>query len=150
MWGHPTIPPGRTLSFAKERGIPCLYTEAWGAGRIDPEDLRVFKQGVLNLLGRLSILPEPPAPQPLEWHLHGDGNTELSMRSSHSGFLIPSVSLLDKVKAGQELGHLVDLHGNTTETFVAPSDGLVAMIREFPVIEPETQLFLLTGLEAQT
>lgn len=141
--------PGRTLSFAKERGIPCLYSEAWGAGRIDPADLRVFKQGILNLLGHLTILPHQSAPRPAEWHLLGDGNTELSMRSTRQGFLIPSVRLLDNVKKGHELGRLVDLHGNTIEAFSAPGDGVVAMIREFPVIEPETQLFLLTGLAAQ-
>jgi len=57
VWGHPAIPPGRTISFAASRGIPWLYTEARGAGRIDAEDLAMFKRGVLNLLRYLHMLP---------------------------------------------------------------------------------------------
>jgi predicted deacylase len=149
LWGHPVVAPGRTISFARERGIPWLYTEARGAGRIDPEDLQIFEQGILNLLVHLSILPGQPAVLPVEHHLLGDGNTEISLRSTRQGFLIPSVSLLERVKEGQDLGRLLDLHANTIETYVAPSEGVVAMIRQFPVVEPGTPLFLLTGLEAE-
>ncbi len=149
IWGHPTTPPGRTVSFAKDHGIPSLYTEAHGAGRIEPEDLRVFKQGVVNLLKHLAILPGEPAAQPVDCHLWGDGNTELSLRATRGGFLIPSVALLEKVQKGQELGKLVDLHGGTIETYHAPSDGIVGMIREFPVVEPDNIMFLVTGLKPQ-
>jgi len=148
IWGHPTTPPGRTISFAKDHGIPSLYTEANGTGRIAPEDLRVFKQGIFNLLKHLEILPGQPAIRSLERRLLGDGNTDLSLRSSRGGFLIPSVALLEPVKSGQELGRLVDLHGNTLETYSAPSDGVVAMIREFPVVEAGNIMFLVTGLDS--
>ena len=53
------------------------------------------------------------------------------------------MKLLEHVHAGQELGHLCDLHGQTIEVFRAPCDGLVAMLREFPVVEPGEPLFLL-------
>ena len=33
IWGHLAIEQGRNISFARERGIPFLYTEARGAGR---------------------------------------------------------------------------------------------------------------------
>jgi len=48
-WGHPKISPGRSISEAASRRIPWLYTEASGAGRIAPEDLRHFSTGLLNL-----------------------------------------------------------------------------------------------------
>jgi predicted deacylase len=150
LWGHPTVAPGRTISFAQECGIPWVYTEARGAGRIHPEDLRVFEEGILNLLRHLSVLPGRPAMKPIKYHLYGDGNTDASVKSTRQGFLISCVELLEKLKKGQELGRLVDLHGNTIETFLAPSEGVVAMIRQFPVVEPDAQLFLLTGLATQT
>lgn len=149
LWGHPTVPPGRTVSFARERGIPWVYTEARGAGRVHPEDLRVFTEGIFNMLRHLEILPGLPAAEPVECHLYGDGNTDASIKSTLPGFLISCVELLEKVKRGQELGRLVDLHGNMIETFLAPSEGVVAMIRQFPVVEPDAQLFLLTGLTTQ-
>jgi uncharacterized protein len=149
LWGHPVISPGRSVSFAMERGIPWLYTEARGAGRIHPDDLRIFRQGIFNLLKHLAILPGSPAAGPVECHLHGDGSFEISLRSSRQGFLISSVELLQPVKEGEELGRLVDFHGNTIETYHSPSDGSLGMIREFPVVEPNVELFLVTGRKAQ-
>jgi predicted deacylase len=149
IWGHPTLAPGRTISFAKDRGIPWLYTEARGAGRIDPEDLRVFEQGILNLLMYLSIVPGQPEVLQAKYHLLGDGNTDVSLRSTRKGFLISNVTLLESVNKDQELGHLVDLHGNRLETFLAPMNGVVAMIRQVPAIGAGDPLFLLTGMEAE-
>jgi len=60
LWAHPDVAPGRSISFARSRGIPWLYTEARGAGRIHPEDLRCFNRGIRNLLHHLSILPGNP------------------------------------------------------------------------------------------
>jgi predicted deacylase len=149
LWAHPVLHPGRTVSFAEERGIPWLYTEARGAGRIDPEDLRVFKQGITNLLQHLSILPGSPVAVTADWDLLGDGAFETSLRSTTKGFFISSVGLLEVVKAGQELGRVLDLHGNTIETFIAPAGGVVGMLREFPVVEPNTEMYLVTGLTAE-
>jgi len=149
LWGHPTVASGRTISFAKERGIPWLYTEARGAGRIHLEDLRTFEVGILNLLRHLSVLPGRPTKKPIKYHLYGDGNTDASIQSNQQGFLISCVGLLERVKKGQELGRLVDLRGKTVETFLSPSDGVVAMIHEFPVVEPGAPLFLLAGLAGQ-
>lgn len=150
MWGHPTTPPGRTVSFAKDHNIPSMYTEANGAGRIAAEDLRVFKEGILNLLAHMAILPGAPVTPAVERHLCGDGNTELSLRATRGGFLLPSVALLDSVKKDQELGRLVDLHGDTLEIFRSPADGIVGMVREFPVVEPDNIMFLVTGLDPQS
>jgi predicted deacylase len=149
MWGHPVLAPGRTVSFAAERNIPWLYTEARGAGRIHPDDLQVFRQGILNLLKYLSILPGQPVSSPVECNLQGDGSFEISVRSTREGFLVSSVQLLQAVKEGQELGRLVDFHGNTIETFLAPSDGLLGMIREFPVIAADVEMFIVTGQKVQ-
>jgi predicted deacylase len=149
LWGHATVAPGRTISFAKDQGIPWLYTEARGAGRIDPNDLKFFEQGILNLLIHLAILPGRPQVAPVKHHLFGDGNIDLSLRSSIRGFLIPSVTLLESVKKNQELGYLVDLHGNRLESFIAPVDGVVALIRQVPAVLEGECLFLLTGVKAE-
>lgn len=146
IWGHPTMKPGRTLSFAGSRGIPWLYTEARGAGRIDPGDLLMFKNGLLNLMRHLGMLPGRPAPRPLQHRLFGDGDIDSSILAEHAGFLLPSVELLECVKAGQELGHTVDLHGQLVESFQAPRDGVVVLIHVFPILKPRESVFLITEL----
>lgn len=146
MWGHPTMKPGRTLSFAGSRGIPWLYTEARGAGRIDPEDLHIFKSGILNLMRHLRMLAGPATPRPVRHRLFGDGDIDSSISAKQPGFLVPSVELLEHVNAGKELGHTVDLHGRLVESFQSPRDGVVALIHVFPMLKPGESVFLITEL----
>jgi N2-acetyl-L-2,4-diaminobutanoate deacetylase len=146
LWAHAGVSPGRTISFAKARGIPWLYTEARGAGRIDPSDLRILCDGILNLLRHLSILPSPAPVAAAPLHLTGEGDIEKSLCAHGRGFLISEVKLLQQVTTGERLGRLVNLHGMTTEVFRAPRDGVVALIHQFPVVEAGEGTYLVTGL----
>ena len=146
LWGHPNTPLGRTVSAAKTRGIPFLYTEARGAGRIHPADLRLYRRGVFNLLRHLSILPGEPEETACQYHLFGDGNIDESVLASDRGFLIPRVELLQQVQRGGELGILTDLLGRTIERYTAPRDGVVVLIHACPLVTPRESVFLVTGL----
>ena len=149
-WSHPTIAPGRTISFAHERGIPWLYTEARGAGRIHADDLRVFKNGVTNLMKHLGISPGKPAESStIEARLYGDGNIDDGLLCQVEGFFISDVDLLDTVAAGQQLGRTLDLHGQVVETYTSPSDGVVALVHQFPVVKPGDPMFVVTQTEPQ-
>ena len=149
-WSHPTIAPGRTISFAHERGIPWLYTEARGAGRIHPDDLDVFRNGVTNLMRHLRILPgEPASPGTIETRLHGDGDIEAGLLCQREGFFIPGVELLQTVTERQELGRTVNFHGETVETYCATSDGVIALVRQFPVVKPGDPMFVITQQQLQ-
>jgi uncharacterized protein len=146
LWAHGDSGIGRTVSFAADRGIPYLYTEAQGAGRIDPDDLRFYKQGVVNMLRHLEILPGAPVTVAVELHLEGEGDIDYGIQSSALGFLIPRVSLLQNVNAGEELGILCNLRGETVERYHAPADGIIVLIRAVPVVEPGDMLFHITGV----
>lgn len=147
IWGHPTMKAGRTLSYAASRKIPWIYTEARGAGRIDPDDLRIFKTGLLNLMRHLGILPGSPANSPTPLRLLGDGDIDASISAKKSGFLVPSVEILETVRAGQELGRTLDLHGQLLESFHSPCDGVIGLIHVFPVVHSGDSVFLVTQRE---
>lgn len=147
IWGHPTMKPGRTLSFAASRKIPWIYTEARGAGRIDAGDLRIFKTGLLNLMHHLQILQGPPADSPAPFRLLGDGDIDASISAKQSGFLVPLVELLETVRAGQELGHSLNLHGQLLESFLSPCDGVIGLIHAFPMVHRGDSVFLVTQRE---
>jgi len=147
IWGHPAIEPGRTISIALELGIPFLYCEAWGSGRIAPADLLMMRRGITNLLRHLGMLPgmpDIPAPPRV---LSGAGNTDDGLAAGADGFLMLDVLLLDRVIAGQRLGRLVDLQGSTIETYAAPRSGTVALTHEMPVVARGDTLFLLADEE---
>jgi N2-acetyl-L-2,4-diaminobutanoate deacetylase len=145
LWAHPRVAPGRTISFAKALGVPWAYTEAKGSGRVDPEDLRIYVDGIRNLLRHLSILPGPPVPSHVECHLFGDGDTNNSVCSTRQGFFFPTIGILQRVRSGEDLGRVLDLHGETIEMVYAPSDGIVVMIRQAPAVQTGDALIMLTG-----
>jgi uncharacterized protein len=144
LWAHPVIAEGRTVSAAKARGIPWLYTEMRGAGRVHPDDLLFLRRGLDNLLRHLGMIEGDSVRVPCKFHLRGDGNVDKSITTSHRGFLIPDVELLQTVVRGQVLGRLVDLHGATLEEFEAPSDGIVVLIHAKPLVASGEPLFLIT------
>lgn len=148
IWAHDVIAPGRSVSAATARGIPWLYTEARGAGRIHAMDLEVYRRGILNLLRHLAILPGEVQCAPPEHFLFGDGNVDASITTERSGFLVPEVELLDTVSVGQRLGTLRDLWGVPQEHFDSPRDGVVALIHVCPVVNSKDPLFLITGVQS--
>ncbi len=145
VWAHPRVSPGRTIAFAAGLGIPWLYTEARGGGGIDAGDVRLFKRGMNNLMRHLGILAGVPEIVPVEHHLYGDGDLDAGLEATKRGFWLPGVRLLERVAAGQELGRIVGLNGETVEVVRAPVAGVVVLVREFPVVHPGDRLFLVTG-----
>lgn len=147
LWGHREIPGGRTISFARDRGIPWLYTEARGAGRIDAADLAMMRDGMLNLMMHLGILHGRPQPSRPAMRLMGDGNIDAAVSASRAGFLVSKVGILDCVPQGACLGTLVDPQGNTIEEYYAPFEGVLGLVREFPVVQPGDSVYLLAKKE---
>jgi len=85
-----------------------------------------------------SILPGQIECPRIKAHLYGDGDADASILATMSGFLIPKIQLVEKAIRGAELGRTVNLPGETIEEFFAPSDGIVVMLRAWPVIQPMT------------
>lgn len=106
VWVHDVVHPGRTVSFAKSVGVPWLYTEARGGGRIEPKDVQIMKRGIANLMRHLKMLPGAPEPSQSALHLRGDGNTDGGVHATCDGFLVSDVTILQEVQAGDVLGAL--------------------------------------------
>ncbi len=130
LWGHPPpVPPGRSISAATDLGVPCLYTEAAGAGRARPKDVDCFTQGVLNVMHHLDMLEGDPAPVPPAQHLIGDGNMDEVMSAPMAGYFRPRVQLLQEVQTGQLVGSIHDPLGTVLAELHAETDGIVIMRR---------------------
>jgi predicted deacylase len=143
IWGHHVIPPGRTLSVALQRGIPFLYTEGRGGGRVDAEDAGYFERGLWNLARHLGMMPGELVRVPLELHLLGDGNTDRGTQASGEGFFVPAVPLLARVERGMLIGTLLDYSGVARESVFAEQAGVVAMLRLSPAVKAGESLYLI-------
>ncbi len=130
LWGHPPpIPPGRSITAALDLGVPCLYTEAAGAGRARPQDVDCFTRGVLNVMQHLNMLAGEPAAASPPQHLLGDGNMDEVMSAPMAGYFRPHVELLQEVQSGQSVGAIHDPLGDLLAELHAEKEGIVIMRR---------------------
>lgn len=148
LWGHPLpLPPGRSVSAATELGVPSLYTEAPGGGRVAADDLACFVEGVLNVMKHLEMLPDQPLPRPTTHDLVGDGNLDSFniISAPVAGYFQPEVAVLEEVEAGQRLGVIQDFFGEVLAEITAGHDGVVILLRALPRVHVGDGLVQITG-----
>ncbi len=146
IWAHPTSSPGRTLSHARELGIPSVYAEAPGGMRVRPADLRRYTDGVLNVMGHLGIINRSLPPPPT-YYLSGNGNIDLMPTFSTSGLFRPSVRVLQSVRENDVIGRVFDLDGTVLEEIRTPEAGRIVFLRAVPAVSPGEYVFLVTPEE---
>ena len=98
-------------------------TEAGGMGRCQSDIVAGVVKGIYNVMKKLEMItgePEIPAKAKVysPYHLY----------SEHGGFFISNVRAGDMVSAGDVLGVIKDLWGETLEEIVVPTEGVVHMV----------------------
>jgi hypothetical protein len=109
---------GTSLEFPMTVG-----TEAGGMGRCQSDIVAGVIKGIYNVMKKLEMIPgEPEIPAKAKvyspYHLY----------SEHGGFFISNVRAGDMVSAGDVLGVIKDLWGETLEEIVVPTEGVVHMV----------------------
>lgn len=129
---------GMTYAAAADIGIPGLIAEAGGIGQLTPSDVDLLVHGTrraLNAAGNLAGMVTVPGTRYLE---------EFNWRyTTTGGFWIAAVRAGDDIRAGQELGRILALGGETLETIVAPAAGVVLFLTTSAAVQPQG---LLLGL----
>jgi predicted deacylase len=142
-WAHPDISPGRSLSVALDAGIPSIYVECGGGGRVRSTDLAAYRQGVLRVLAQCGALPDVLPAAPPGMRLRSSGDVDLALAVTHRGILLEGVALLQGVRRGDVLGQVIDERGQVLETLHAPADGIVVMARRTARVCPGDGAYLL-------
>ena len=146
MWGHPDLGPGRSITYGHARGIPWLYTESRGGGWLNKPHAGLYARGITNVLKQLGVLDGEIDNEPPERHLIGDGNNDAtSLPVQESGYFIPEVDILDRVKKGDPVGRVEDLAGETIDTVRATEDGTVVVLRKTPSVTAGDGVCVVTG-----
>ena len=142
-WAHKDSGEGRTLSFARDHDIPSIYTECPASRNVALEDTDAYLNGTKNIMKLTKMIKGDFEGQPSKYYLSGDGNNENSIKSTTSGFFIPSVKILEKVKKNMVLGVVMNLTGEIIEEIKSPNDGYIGLRRLLPTVHSGDNIFLL-------
>lgn len=116
--------PGSTYASAAAAGIPAILAEAGGQGIWTEDTVGLLQTGVRRVMAHLEMLGAPtPAPEPPVILEHWAW-----LRSEVDGVFYPTVQVGERVRAGQDLGRVADVFGNTLQSLTAPIEGTILFL----------------------
>ncbi len=103
-------------------GVPCITVEV-GMGKVtQPELIERAVCGIKQILVSQGVIEgESPNVTPCDI----EGKEIISVRANKGGFVLPQVTLLERVEKGQLLAVQYDSFGRMTDSYYAPNDGTV-------------------------
>jgi len=111
IWGTSPDLEGRSLSVARDAGVPAVYAEYQGGGVCSPDGVEAYVTGCRNVMIRLGMLAgksTKPSSRLLEIEdpRPSSGHLQMQHKSPTNGTFQPDVGLGDMVSAGDRLGRV--------------------------------------------
>jgi len=135
IWGTDPFPNGRTLSVARDLGIPSIYLEYGGGSGIRNQVVAGYRAGFINVLKLLNMADGPCELKSVEeryWvedSRPDSGYFQGKMPSPSAGIFVAAVSPGMQVKKGAQFGTIIDPASRTSQEVKADIDGLVLSVR---------------------
>lgn len=135
VWGTDPLPEGRTLSVARDAGIPAVYLEYGGGTGFREHVVDAYATGFLNLLRLWKMISgeyTEPGLETVYWvedNRQDSGYLQGKMPSPADGIYLPEVSLGKQVKKGDRWGEIINPATGEMTPLFADIDGLVFLMR---------------------
>lgn len=135
VWGTTASLHGRTISVARDGGVPAIYAEYLGGGGCDPQGVTDYFEGCLNVMcelkmirhiepvSRITHVVEDPRPE--------SGHLQINHAAPFSGFFEPNVEIGQKVARGELLGTVTDSLGEHISEIRSDKSGIVLCLTTF-------------------
>lgn len=136
VWVHssPTVQPASIYHSLNQIGVPTLAVEMGVGQRITISFGDQIVEGLFCLMKELGIW-KGEVITPKEPVVSTDRDKVTLIHAEAPGVFLPSVAHLMDIKAGDCVGDIVDaLTGSIMQKIVAPCDGIVFTLREYPVV----------------
>jgi predicted deacylase len=138
-WGTSPELEGRSLSVARDCGVPAIYAEYGGGGGCRPEAAAAYVEGCLNVAGLLGLIDraatKPRQRYIVEDHRPQSGHLQIQHPAPSDGFFESRVSLGQVVRRGESLGRVVDTWGDSPVEVPASHEGVVLFLRVQPPVK---------------
>ncbi len=153
-WGTSAHLDGRTLSAARDHGVPAIYAEWGGGSGCNLEAVEGYTTGCLSVMSELGMLDLPAEKKPILYHIEddrkGSGHLQLQNHAPVSGFFEPAVQLMQRVQVGDKLGSICSVTGDDITTVTASQTGIVLGIRTLPYVEKDEWLAVILETDNKT
>lgn len=150
VWGTDPALEGRSLSVARDAGVPAIYAEYQGAGACDAAGVAAYVAGCLNVLALLGMVerepPESRVEHVVEDRRTGSGHMQICHPAPLAGFFAPVVQLGQQVRMGELLGNVIDLLGDDRRTISCEQSGLVIVLRSLASVAAGESLAVILEL----
>lgn len=136
IWGTDPNLEGRSLSVARDAGVPAIYAEYLGGGACSREGSDLYVRGCRNVLVELDMLDgaafmSAKAAVCVEDDRVGAGHMQVNHQAPLEGFFEPAVKLGREVVSGELLGTVSDVWGESISEIRAQYAGLVIVLHTF-------------------
>lgn len=153
IWGTDPALEGRSLSVARDAGVPAIYAEFGGGGGCDPEGVAAYLRGCRNVLVALGMIEgevvRPVESLIIEEDRPGSGYLQVQHPSPREGIFESSVSLGQRVRRGERIGWVVDPWGTAAVAVVAERSGIVLGLRAFARVAAGEGLAVVLEMEGE-
>jgi predicted deacylase len=137
VWGTQGRLEGRSLSVARDAGVPALYAE-FGGGGGNPAAVDAYVDGCLQVAGQIGLIDRPLPHSLVTYEVEDDrdeaGHLQVQFPAPADGFFEPLVGLGQVVERGQPFGRIVNELGDELAQLVCRDAGLVLFLRVVPAV----------------
>ena len=128
-------------------GTPTLVVEMGVGMRITQSYGNQLVEGILSLMKHIGIWTGETV-EPRKPMISTDWRDISYLNASTGGLFVPRVSHMQELSKGDVVGEIIDpLQGVVLDTVIAPADGRLFTIREFPVVDEGSLIGRLVARE---
>ena len=139
QWGTSPLLNGRTLSVARDFGIPAIYTEYGGGKQRNTAIVEELMEGCLRLMAFLKMIhgqdfKEKKPQYVVEDSRIDSGYLQIMYPSPSEGCFEAYVGLGTLVNKGDPIGQVGDSKSGISTEVIAGEDGLIFLLRSIPKV----------------
>jgi predicted deacylase len=147
VWGTDYRLEGRSLSVARDAGVPAIYAEYMGSGKCDPAGTTAYFDGCLNVMSELGMIDRKQPASRIQYTVEDErpsaGHMQIRNPSPITGLFEPQVELGDRIEAGDPLGTVSDVLGENAVTVPSNESGIVIVLRTFARVYKDDALAVI-------
>jgi predicted deacylase len=135
VWGTDYRLNGRSMSVARDAGVPAIYAEYLGSAACNPAGIEAYVSGCLNVMSCLDMIDRKPPPSAVRYVIEdpreNSGHMQICNPAPMTGFFDPLIALGDTVEVGDLIGNVSDVLGAQVEPVHSQQRGVAVVLRTF-------------------